>query len=171
MQRVEFLGHELFDFVFGRIVLHHLDDPISGLRNMYRFVKEGGRIVVQDYTFRTIDHHPSFGPADECLRVFLAVYEKVGRETRMGVKLPSHFIEAGIGPPDGTDVGGCLLPMAKSVQMLAAVYRSVLPLALKFGITTEKRSAMLLAELGSGASHDGYFLWPLLLSAWKRKLV
>jgi ubiquinone/menaquinone biosynthesis C-methylase UbiE len=43
LQSVEFLGRELFDFVFARIVLHHLDDPTSGLRNMHRFVKAGGR--------------------------------------------------------------------------------------------------------------------------------
>jgi len=48
---------ELFDVVFSRIVLQHLNDPLSG------------------------------------------------RETRMGVKLPSHFIADGIGAPDGTDVG------------------------------------------------------------------
>jgi SAM-dependent methyltransferase len=171
LQTVEFAGRELFDFVFARIVLQHLDDPILGLRNMYRRVKPGGRIVVQDYSFRSIDHHPSFAPSDEFLRVFFAVYEKVGRETRMGVKLPSHFVEAGIGPPDGTDVGGCLLPLAKSAHMVVAVYRSVLPLALKFGITTEERSAALLAELTSGGPEGGYFLWPLLLSAWKRKPV
>jgi ubiquinone/menaquinone biosynthesis C-methylase UbiE len=169
LQSLEFANNELFDFVFARIVLQHLDDAILGLRNMYRRVKPRGRIVIQDYTFRTIDHYPSFGAADECLRMFFAVYEKVGRETRMGVKLPSHFIEAGIGPPDGTDVGGCLLPIAKSAQMLAAVYRSVLPLALKFGITTEERSTALLSELGSNQPQSGYFLWPLLLSAWKTK--
>jgi len=169
LQRIEFAEGELFDFVFSRILLHHLNDPILGLRNMYRCVKPGGRIVVQDYVFTTLDTYPPFPPHDEFLRVFFAVWKTAGRETRMGVKLPSYFIEAGLGPPDETDVGGCLAPLAKSIPMLAAVYQSVLPLALKFGITTEERSAAFLAELSNSGSQDGYFLWPLLLSAWKRK--
>jgi ubiquinone/menaquinone biosynthesis C-methylase UbiE len=171
LQSVEFQERESFDLVFSRILLHHLDDPILGLRNMYRYVRPGGRIVVQDYVFTTIDGHPPFPPRDEFLRVFFAVWEKAGRETRMGIKLPSYFIKAGIGPPDGTDVGGCLAPLAQSTPMLAAVYRSVLPLALKFGITTEEQSTAFLADLSSGGPEDGYFLWPLLLSAWKRKPV
>jgi ubiquinone/menaquinone biosynthesis C-methylase UbiE len=159
LQSIEFEGRELFDFVLARIVLQHLKDPIQGLRNMYRHVKPGGCLVVQDYTFQSIDSNPPFPPAAECLRVFFAVYEKTGREIRMGLKLPSYFIEAGIGVPDGTDVGGCLLPTPKSVSMLAAVYRSVLPLALKLGITTEEESAAVLTELASGGPQDGYFLY------------
>jgi hypothetical protein len=54
----------------------------------------------------------------------------------MGLKLPGHFIEAGIGALDGTDVSGHLLPMRVGAQLLAAVYRSVLPLAIKYGVTT-----------------------------------
>lgn len=169
LQSIEFA--ERFDFVFSRILLHHLNDPIQGLRNMYRCVKPGGRIVAQDYVFTTIDGYPPFPPQDEFLRVFFTVWKKAGREPRMGIKLPSYFIEAGIGPPDGTDVGGCLAPLANSIPMLAAVYRSVLPLALKFGVTTEEQSAAFFAELDKSESQDGYFLWPLLLSAWKRKPV
>jgi hypothetical protein len=61
--------------------------------------------------------------------------------------------------------------MAESAKMLAAVYRSLLPLVLKFGITTEERSAALLTELSNAGPQEGYFLWPLLLSVWKRKPV
>jgi hypothetical protein len=58
----------------------------------------------------------------------------------MAIKLPGFFIEAGIGPPDETDVTGFLHPARVGAKMIAAVYRSVLPLALKHGITTEERS-------------------------------
>ena len=87
----------------------------------------------------------------------------------MGLKLPVHFIEAGIGPPDGTDVSGHLLPLRVGAQMLAAVYRSVLPLALKYGVTTEQRSAWFFEEIRKSESDSSYFLWPLLVSAWRQK--
>ena len=66
----------------------------------------------------------------------------------MGLKLPGYFIEAGIGAPDGTDVSGHLYSRCRSArQMLDAVYRSVLPLALKYGVTTEQSSASFFEEV------------------------
>jgi hypothetical protein len=111
----------------------HLDEPILALRKMYCRVKPEGRIVIQDYYFHSLDGYPSVELLDEFKKVFFGVYHHTRRETRMGLKLPGHFIEAGIGAPDGTDVSGHLLPMRVGAQMLAAVYRSVLPLALKYG--------------------------------------
>src|ERR1700746_2772635 len=103
----------------------YLDDPVLALRKMYCRVKPGGRIVVQDYYFPGIDSYPAIEPLAEFKKVFFGVYDKAGRETRMGVKLPGYFIEAGIGARDGTDVTGHLLPIGVGAQMLAAVYRSV----------------------------------------------
>jgi hypothetical protein len=129
----------------------------------------GGRIVVQDYYFPSIDSYPSVEPLDEFKKVFFGVYTHTRRETRMGLKLPGYFIEAGIGTPDGTDVSGHLLPMQVGARMLAAVYRSVLPLALKYGVTTEQRSASFFEEIRKSESDSSYFLWPLLVSAWRQK--
>jgi hypothetical protein len=88
-----------------------------------------------------MESNPDVEAVAEVKKIFLGVYAKEGRETRMGIKLPGFFIEGGIGPPDGTDVTGFLLPSPASAEMLAAVYRSVLPLALKHGLTSEERSA------------------------------
>jgi len=94
----------------------------------------------------------------------------VGRDPRTGIRLPGYFIKAGIDAPDGTDVAGDLLPLRQSAAMGAAVYRSLLPLALKFGITTEERSRRFFG-LASGAQdqENSYVLWPLIISAWRRK--
>src|SRR4030095_13515752 len=42
---------EPFDIVFARIVFFHLPDPISALRRIFRWVKPGGHILIQDYYF------------------------------------------------------------------------------------------------------------------------
>jgi hypothetical protein len=55
--------------------------------------------------------------------------------------------------------------------MIGAVYRSVLPLALKYTITTEERSASFLAEIQRSVSANYYTLTPLLVSAWKQKAI
>jgi ubiquinone/menaquinone biosynthesis C-methylase UbiE len=159
-----------FDLVFARIVFFHLPDPIAALQKMFRWVKPGGHILIQDYYFASLDAHPSSDAANEVRRVFFGVGEQTGRDLRVGIKLPSYFIESGLGAPDGTDVSGQLLPARISAHMLGAVYRSVLPVALKYGITTEERSESLFHQIDQWQREDSYFLWPLLASAWKKKL-
>jgi SAM-dependent methyltransferase len=90
-----------FDLVFARLLLLHLEDPLLALQKMYSRVKPGGRIVVQDFYFPTMDSYPTIEALVEFGTVFFGVYDKEGRETRMGLKLPAFFIEAGIGAPDG----------------------------------------------------------------------
>jgi ubiquinone/menaquinone biosynthesis C-methylase UbiE len=169
LECLEQIDRDRFDLVFARLLLMHLEDPVLALRKMYYQVRHGGRIVVQDYYFPTIDSYPAAEFLDEFKKVFFGVYDKAGRETRMGIKLPGFFIEAGIGAPDGTDVTGHLLPMRVGAEMLAAVYRSVLPLALKHGVTTEERSVSFFEEIRKLAESQCYLLWPLLASAWRQK--
>lgn len=88
----------------------------------------------------------------------------------MGLKLPALFIDAGIGHPDGTDVAGFLHSSAVGAKMIAAVYRSVLPLGLKHGLTTEERSAWFFEEMRKPEGGNCcYLLSPSLVSAWKQK--
>ena len=85
--------------------------------------------------------------------------------------MSGFFIEAGIGPPDGTDVAGFLHPSRIGAKMIAAAYRSVLPLALKHGVTTEERSGWFFEEIQKSESTNYYMLSPLLVSAWRQKAV
>ena len=171
LESLEQIEGDRFDLVFARLLLMHLDDPILGLRQMYGQVRPGGRIVVQDYYFPAVDSYPPVEAFAEFKKVFFGVYNEAGRDTRTGIKLPGLFIEAGIGPPDGTDVSGFLLPSRVGAEMLAAVYRSVLPVALKHGLTTERQSFSFLEELRKSQSANCYILWPLLVSAWRQKAV
>jgi ubiquinone/menaquinone biosynthesis C-methylase UbiE len=160
---------DVFDLVFARFLLMHLDDPVTALRKMYSRVKPGGRILVQDYYFPTMDAYPSVEALSEFSQVFFGVYEKQGRETRMGLKLPVLFLEAGIGHPDGTDVAGFLHPPTIGAKMIAAVYRSVLPLGLKHGITTPERSEWFFEEMRKLEKANCYLLSPSLVSVWQQK--
>jgi ubiquinone/menaquinone biosynthesis C-methylase UbiE len=169
VERLEQIEVDRFDLVFARFLLMHLDDPVMALRKMYSRVRPGGRIVVQDYYFPTMDAYPRVEALAEFSQVFFGVYEKEGKETRMGLKLPALFIEAGIGHPDGTDVAGFLHSPAVGAKMIAAVYRSVLPLGLKHGITTQERSEWFFAEMLKLQDANCYLLSPSLVSAWKQK--
>jgi ubiquinone/menaquinone biosynthesis C-methylase UbiE len=158
---------ERYDTVYARFLLLHLKDPVSALRKMHGLTRPGGSIVIQDYDFRTWDAYSE--PRKEIRRTFFAVYEKVGRDLSIGSNLPSLFVQAGIGPPDGTRVDGLLTP---PTPMALAVYQSVLPLALKLGITTEETSKAVIQKAKMELDDKSrYGLWPLCIGAWKRKPV
>lgn len=159
-----------FDVVYARLVLIHSPNPQALLRAMYRWVKPGGCLVVQDYDFRTLDAYPHSEPIEAFRRVFQGVFERAGLDTQIGHKLPWHFVEAGLGTPDGGDVSGILASMEQSWEMAAAVYQSLLPLALKLGVTTAAESERFFRQIEEAAGQRYHaVLWPLLLGAWKCK--
>ncbi len=171
-EELEEIDGQPFDVTFARIVLMHLRDPVAVLRKMNAWTKPGGYIVVQEYDFHSWGIHPGIEAWQEIEKVFYGVCERVGRETRAGFKLPAYYVEAGIGEPDGTDVAGLIASLEQFNSMNLAVYRSVLPLALQWGITTEEKSQALF-EAMNGIPQEQYYsvLTPLLIGAWKHKPV
>jgi SAM-dependent methyltransferase len=158
-----------FDLVYARLLLSHLRDPVAMLRKLAAWARPGGLIIVQDYDVPAIGIWPPLATWEEFERVVFGVYERTGRDLMFGRKLPLHFTAAGLGEPDGTDVIGILGPTAELGWMYEGIYRSVLPAALRLGLTTEADSHAFLAEIAATASDRSRVgLWPLLISAWKR---
>jgi ubiquinone/menaquinone biosynthesis C-methylase UbiE len=161
---------ELFDVVYARLVVIHLDDPLAGLKQMYQRVKPGGHLVVQDMHIPAMDSDGFEEVLQELRTVISGVWDKTGRDQRAGLNLPRNFIRAAIGAPDGTEVNGNLMHISQAAGMLTAVYKSLLPLALKLDVTSEERSQRFLADTAAAARNSlAYVLWPLILSVWKRK--
>jgi len=167
--RAEQIDEAPFDLVYARLVLLHLKNPVDALRRLYGWLKPGGRIVIQDYDTKAIHLEPAHEACTEFKTVWFGVCEKAGLDESIGLRIPQLFAEAGIGRPDGTDVAGLFLPMRESCYMIQGVYRSVLPLALEFGLTTKERSDWFYEQINAPSIADRYFRWPLLMSAWKQK--
>ncbi len=171
VEAVDEIAGQPFDVTFARIVLIHLKDPLAILRKMYRWTKPGGVMIVQDYDFRSIDVFPRFPTYPEFEKVVFGMFTKAGRDIQIGSKIPVHFVTAGVGQPDGSDVASILEPFPQAISMFQTVYRSVLPRAIQFGITTETASQAFLEEANQAANGSTYHgaMWPLLISTWKRK--
>jgi ubiquinone/menaquinone biosynthesis C-methylase UbiE len=168
---LEELPGQPFDLTFTRIMLIHTRDPVAVLRKMFSWTKPGGYIVAQDYDFRTMDIYPRLDAWTEFVRVFEGVFEQSGLDTRIGHKLAAHFVAAGIGEPDGTDVTGRISPLPEASIMFKAVYQSILPRALELGLTTVEKSRSFFSEVEEAVTSGCYHasLWPLLIGVWKRK--
>ena len=171
VDRAERIPGGPFDVVFARLLLFHVHDRVGVLRRLWSWVAPGGHLVVQDYDLRSSGVLPALDTVDEFKRVVFSTFGRAGCDIHVGHRLPVLFAEAGIGTPDGTDVAGRVEPLSTTAAMFGAVYRSVLPMALSLGVTTEEQSASWFADLARDADESGGHaaLWPLLIGAWKRK--
>jgi SAM-dependent methyltransferase len=159
-----------FDVVYARLLLSHLRDPVAMLRKLAGWTRPGGVVVVQDFDVHTVGIWPELASWGEFLRVITGTYERTGRDLRLGFKLPLHFVAAGLGEPDGTDVAGLLLPAAELGLMYQGVYRSLLPAALRLGVTTEADGRAFLEEIAAASAGRSHVVMsPLLVSAWRRR--
>jgi ubiquinone/menaquinone biosynthesis C-methylase UbiE len=157
-----------FDLAFARITLFHLKEPVALLRKMMRWTKPGGTIVVQEHDFESWEACPKLDETVEAIQTFRTVAERAGRDTRLGFKLPTYFIEAGLGAPDGTDVVALLKEVAVWGRMTQEVYNSIFPTAQKLGIADEASRQRILRAIDGAIQAGGRCgLSPLLIGAWK----
>ncbi|HEY7182564.1 MAG TPA: methyltransferase domain-containing protein [Blastocatellia bacterium] len=161
-----------FDLVFARLILVHVADPLSLLRKMYSWVKPGGYLVAQEYNLRTPDIYPRPATWPEFEKI-ITLFEKVGRDLNVGLKLPAYFAEAGLGQADGTDVAAYAWPLTQTIDFFLGAYGALLPRLLQKGLTTEAQSRAFIDEMNHAAASEKYYstLSPLLIGAWKRKPV
>ena len=159
-----------YDVTFTRLTLVHLKEPVAFLRKMMTWTKPGGIVAVQEHDFDSWGAYPKLDEIGEAIRTFRTVAEEAGGDTRLGFKLPTYFIEAGLGPPDGTDVAALLVELEVGGRMTQAVYDSIFPKAQKLGIADGAGRQRILGAIDEARQSGGrYLLSPLLIGAWKRR--
>lgn len=161
-----------YDLVYARLTMIHLKDPVTALRHLWASVKPGGILLIQDYDMSYTHIYPTTWAFEEFQRVLFGTFDTGGKDYRIGSRMPRLFVEAGIGAPTGTDVYGIIDSLQRVHPMLMAVYQSLLPIALKVGITTDEQSQRFLTELPQQASSSDYHTgaWPLMIATWKQKV-
>jgi len=176
-----FLTHDLaaggpvpggpFDVVYARLLLFHLPQRVTVLARLWDAVAPGGHLVVQDYDIGSAGVVPALDSVSELLRVITGAFTAAGCDVHAGTQLAQLFVRARVGNPDGTDVAGRIEPLASGRTLLEGTFRSVLPTALTYGITTKTDADATLAAFDRDAIRhaDRPVLWPLLIGAWKRK--
>ncbi len=159
-----------FDLVYARMLLMHLPDPVATLRTLDSLVKPGGVPVTQELDTNSIQIWPLPPLWEEFERVVLGVFSAGGLDSSPGPKLPGHFVSAGLGRPDGTDVAGLFLPMPDTAGVAETLYRSALPAALHMDLTTVEDSNRCLAQPADMSDDaDHLTMFPSLVSVWIRK--
>lgn len=161
-----------FDAVIGRLVLMYQADPVAVLRRLARQLRPGGVIAFQEFDVESAKCYPEAPTFGQAMGWIRAALEKTGADNRMGLKLFSTFIAAGLPAPSMSletcigggknDPGSLLLP---------EVIRSLLPVIESLGIASaeeveieslESRVRAEIAELGAVT------ILPTLIGAWTK---
>jgi ubiquinone/menaquinone biosynthesis C-methylase UbiE len=90
---------QLFDAAVGRYVLCFQPDPVALLRKASRFVRPGGIILFHEADREHMSSFPPTPTYDKTSQRVTETYRRSGMDVRMGVKLYSAFLAAGLDGP------------------------------------------------------------------------
>jgi SAM-dependent methyltransferase len=118
-----------FDAVIGRYVLQFQKDPATMLRLIAGHVRPGGVVTFHEIDWSGLGSFPPTPTYDRCCRWGVDTLRLHGTETRMGFKLHSTFVAAGLAPPSmrmEALIGGGA-NSAALLQLLAELVATLLP--------------------------------------------
>lgn len=162
---------EKYDLVFSRFLLVHMTDPKSIIKKLFKAVKRGGILLIQDYDFTSLKAGKKLRHITQyMLYINNEAFIRTGKDPETGTNLAEYFAET-IGAPDGTDSSSLITPFHEAVFMMKAVAQAMKPLLLNLNITTEERLNQFFYDLDEGAKDENVWgLWPMLNGAWKKKV-
>lgn len=170
---VETAFEQPFDAVVGRLVLMHQPDPVSMLRKLSRLLRPGGIIAFQEYDISGAAHSfPECRTYEQGLAWIAAAFTKTGTDVRLGAKLYSAFVAAGLPMPELTlNAGVWGGADSQGATLLTDVVRTLLPVITGRGIASHQEvdigtlSQRVQAEL---LASGGVIIAPSLISCWAR---
>ncbi len=181
LRQVSFLAGDIGDLarsqecdaIVGRLILQHVRQPASLLRLLAQRLHPGGLLAFQEYNITGLSEW-IFPPSplwEQAATWCREVYQRVGLERRMGMKLYGTFLSAGLPAPQlryETAIGAG--PVGADIaEHHASLVRTLLPLILQFEIATaeeigvETLTERLREEI---VSREGVARMPGLVSAW-----
>jgi 2-polyprenyl-3-methyl-5-hydroxy-6-metoxy-1,4-benzoquinol methylase len=161
---------EPFDAVVGRLILMHLPDPVSALRQLASLARPGGVMVFCENDIgavRSVPETPQFRAVTQGI---VSAFRALGLDPSFGTTLHSVFQQAGLPAPQLTlaaPIGGINAPdiFAYAVE----VWRLMLPIAETLGLVTDELAdidTLLARWLQEAAAAGAVVTMPPLITAW-----
>jgi ubiquinone/menaquinone biosynthesis C-methylase UbiE len=165
----EYAAVEEFDFVYSRLLLHHLARPGEVLRRMWSAVRAGGVVAVDDADFDGAFCYPPDEGFDFWRDRYAQVVRHHGGDPTLGRKLVSLFVEAGLPPPDMQVTQRVLRDgPAKQVPMLTV--QETAEAMIDAGIATRREVETAVAALAAfAADPTTIYAGPRHVEVWARK--
>ena len=167
-----FVTHKKFDALIGRFVLMYLPDPAATLCQLCRHLRPEGIVAFQEMAMSLARSNPDGQHFRQCGNWIMDTFARGGFELDMGSKLFATFRKAGLPAPQmmvaGRVEGG---PDSPVYDYLAAILRSLLPMAERLGVATAAEIEIeTLAERlrDEAVQHNACIMPPPLIGAWTR---
>jgi 2-polyprenyl-3-methyl-5-hydroxy-6-metoxy-1,4-benzoquinol methylase len=108
------------DAVIGRLILMHLPDPVSALRQLAALVRPGGVIAFGEFDITSVRSWPDSPLARTVVTAIVDAFRAVGVDPAFGATLHTLFRRAGLGVPQLP----CRLPWGKRMTSRSWTTRS-----------------------------------------------
>lgn len=147
-----------FDFVYARLVFMHLTDPMRALRSIFRVLRKGGRVLIEDADRDCM----FFEPAPQSFRAFWekvqAGQARLGGDPNVGRRLAPYMKEIGF-----CDLNIEAQPIVGSGTDIEFLARTLMP-SLNCYLRTEdrgegERAIQDLYELAKDPRATFYHFW------------
>jgi SAM-dependent methyltransferase len=165
-----------FDAVVGRFILKYYSNPVAALRRLVRHLRAGGIVVFQEGDDFGARSFPPTSLFDRLFELMAKANQMSGAEPRMGLKLYSVFIAAGLPAPaqrvEVPAIGAEDATIDSWVSVLVQTLRSMMPAIIKHELATaeavdiETYAQRMSREFRAGR---GIWLCPPMIGAWTRK--
>ncbi|MBL0319268.1 MAG: methyltransferase domain-containing protein [Alphaproteobacteria bacterium] len=87
---------EKIDLVFSRFLLEHLREPLKAIAEMFRIIKPGGTILIQEIDYQYQGNYPEIGwPQEDVSSLLTLLRKSTGFDGNIGRKLYSYLFQAG----------------------------------------------------------------------------
>ncbi len=127
-----------FDAVVGRYVLQFQPDPAAILRGLASHLNPGGIVAFHELDWDGVRSFPPAPTFDRCCGWIIETLRMLGAETRMGVKLHSTFVAAGLPAPSmrlSAIVGGGVNGTDR-LALVTDLVETLLPAMRRLGVVT-----------------------------------
>ncbi len=127
-----------FDAVVGRYVLQFQPSPVAMLRGLTSHLHSGGIVAFHELDWAGARSFPPAPTYDQCCAWIVETLRLLGTETRMGMKLHSTFVAAGL-PPPSMRLGGVVGGGAKGadhLELVTDLVETLLPDIERLGVAT-----------------------------------
>ena len=158
------------DAVIGRLILMHLPDPISTLRQFAGLVRPGGLIAFCEFDIGAARSIPESPLSRALVDAIARVFQGAGLDPAFGAALHTLFRRAGLGVPQLTIAAPVGTANDTEVWAYAVeVWRLVFPLAEQLGLVTDELAdidTLLPRTLEQAAVADAILMLPPMITAW-----
>jgi ubiquinone/menaquinone biosynthesis C-methylase UbiE len=158
------------DAVIGRLILMHLPDPISTLRQLAGFVRPGGLIAFCEFDIGAVRSVPDSPLSRALVDAIVRAFQGAGLDPAFGAALHTLFREAGLRVPQLTVAAPVGTPKDTEVWAYAVeVWRLLFPIAEQLGLVTDELAdieTLLPRMLEQAAAADAIVILPPMITAW-----